>query len=118
MQESKSHVFTSMSPVDIGHIVRLFAGVNLSAIAVNLDKTWAFCVSFDRATHNNKGYFDVRFACTVCGKSYNFHLLALPIQNIAPTGANYCDIVVKVLELLYSGGNQNFTLLLVMALLQ
>ena len=55
-----------MSPVDIGHIVRLFAGVNLSAIAVILENTWAFCVSFDRATHNNKGYFDVRFACTVC----------------------------------------------------
>ena len=117
-QDSGSHIVGSTSPGDIGHIVRQVVGVNLSAISVVLDNTWAFCVSFDRATHNNKGYFDVRFACTVCGKSYNFHLLALPIQNIAPTGANYCDIVVKVLELLYSGGNQNFTLLLVMALLQ
>ena len=72
-------------------------------MAVILDNTWAFCVSFDGATHNNEGYFDVRFSCGVHGKLYNFHLLALPMQNIAHTGSNYFNIVVKVLDLLYSG---------------
>jgi hypothetical protein len=101
--ESRRHIFGSTSPVDIGHIVRQVVGVNLSAMAVILDNTWAFCVSFDGATHNNEGYFDVRFSCGVHGKLYNFHLLALPMQNIAHTGVNYFNIVVKVLDLLYSG---------------
>jgi hypothetical protein len=38
-QESRSHIFGSRSPGDIGHIVRQVLGVNLSAIAVVLDKT-------------------------------------------------------------------------------
>ena len=66
-QESRSHIFGSTSPGDIGHIVRQLVGVNLSAMAVILDNTWAFCVSFDGATHNNEGYFDVRFSCGVHG---------------------------------------------------
>jgi hypothetical protein len=77
-------------------------------MAVILDNTWAFCVSFDGATHNIEGYFDVRFSCGVQGKLYNFHLLALPMQNIAHTGANYFNIVVKVLNLLYSGWKPKF----------
>jgi hypothetical protein len=72
------------------------------------DNTWAFCVSFVGATHNYEGYFDVRFSCGVHGKLYNFHLLALPMQNIAHTGANYFGIVVKVLDLLYSGWKPKF----------
>ena len=68
-----------------------------------LDNTWAFCVSFDRATHNNKGYFDVRFSCGICGKLYIFHLLALQMQKFVHTGANYFSIVVKVLDLLHNG---------------
>ena len=103
LQESRSHIFGSTFPGDIGHIVRQVVGVNLSAIAVVLDNTWAFCVPFDGATHNNEGYFDVRFSCGVCRKSYNCHLLALPMQNIAHPGANYISIVVKVLDLLHSG---------------
>ena len=75
-QESRSHIFGYTSPGDIGHIVRQVVGVNLSAIAVILDNTWAFYVSFDGATHNIEGYFDVRFSCGVHGKLYSFHLLA------------------------------------------
>jgi hypothetical protein len=102
-QESSNHIFRFTSPGDIGHSVRQVVGVNLSAIALILDNTWTLCVSFDGATHNNLGYFDVRFSCGVCGKLYNFHLLALPIQNIAQTGTNFCNIVVKLQDLLYSG---------------
>jgi hypothetical protein len=69
---------------------------------VALDTTWAICVSIDGAIHNQEGYFDVRFSCSICGKLYNSHLLACPIQNIAHASANYCDIVLKVLDLLYS----------------
>ena len=94
LQESRSHIFGSTFPGDIGHIVRQVVGVNLSAIAVVLDNTWTFCVSFDGATHNYEGYFDVRFSCGVDGKLYNFHLLALPMQKIAHTGVNYFNIVV------------------------
>ena len=65
-QESGSYISESTSPGDVGHIVRQVVGVHLSAIAMVLDNTWAFCVSFDGATHNNKGYFDVRFTCDVC----------------------------------------------------
>jgi hypothetical protein len=54
-QESRGHIFGSTSPGDIGHIARQVVVVNLSAIAVILDITWAFCVSFDGATHNNEG---------------------------------------------------------------
>ena len=64
-QDSRSHIFGSTSPGDIVHIVRQVVVVSLSAIAVVLDNIWAFCVSFDGATHNNKGYFDVRFSCGV-----------------------------------------------------
>ena len=67
-QESGSYISESTSPGDVGHIVRQVVGVHLSAIAMVLDNTWAFCVSFDGATHNNKGYFDVRFTCDVCWK--------------------------------------------------
>ena len=37
-QESRSHIFGSTSPGDIGHIVRQVVGVNLSAIAVVLEQ--------------------------------------------------------------------------------
>jgi hypothetical protein len=103
LKKAEGHIFQSTSPGDIGHIVRQVVGIHLSAITVILDNTWTFCVSFDGATHNNEGYFDVRFSCGVHGKLSNFHLLALPIENIAHAGANYFNIVVKVLDLLYSG---------------
>ena len=64
-QDSRSHIFGSISPGDIVHIVRQVVVDSLSAIAVVLDNTWAFCVSFDGATHSNKGYFDVKFSCSV-----------------------------------------------------
>jgi hypothetical protein len=38
-QESRSHVFESISPGDIGYIVRQVVGVNLSAMAVILNNT-------------------------------------------------------------------------------
>ncbi|TYZ62906.1 hypothetical protein PybrP1_001627, partial [[Pythium] brassicae (nom. inval.)] len=56
----------------------------------------AFASIADDATHESESYLDVRLTFSLNGKICNAHLMAIPMNNLSHSGANYADLVVDV----------------------
>ena len=97
-KHAETNILGRPSEGDIGTIVRHLVAINLMALSKILNKVWCFSIGTDGANHDSEGYMDVRISFGYKGKLENYHLLAIPMGKIRHTGANYAELVIKLLS--------------------
>ncbi|KAE9118732.1 hypothetical protein PF007_g8826 [Phytophthora fragariae] len=80
--------------------VRLLTVINLTAFAEIFKHVWGFSIIVDGATHQERGYLDVRLSFGLDGALHNFHFLAIPTGTLSHTGKNYAALVLTSLKAL------------------
>ncbi|KAE8884816.1 hypothetical protein PF003_g31074 [Phytophthora fragariae] len=80
--------------------VRLLTAINLTAFAEIFKRVSGFSIIVDGATHQDRGYLDVRLSFGLDGALHNFHFLAIPTKTLSHTGKNYAALVLTSLKAL------------------